>query len=288
VLPIVRQKSFLGNFATSVAFFNSGGPISDDENVARALMERARSLSLEAGCSYLELRDVEVRECDWPVRTDKVSMVLPLPATFAALSQKLGSKLRSQAKRAEREDSRVRIGGAELVEDFYRVFASNMRDLGTPVYPRSFFSSIVARFPELCRIVVVDCRGAPAAAGFIVMYNGRAEIPWAACRADAKPLGFNMKLYWEVLTYVVEQRCESFDFGRSTKDAGTYKFKKQWGAEPRQLYWYRWERGAANQGDGSAKPERKGLLDSASAIWQRLPLVVANSLGPLISPKLPW
>lgn len=288
VLPLVQQKTFLlGNFATSLPFFNYGGSLCASDDIAVAMMEQGRALAMELGCSYVEYRDAQQRPGSWIRRTDKVSMVLPLPDTFAKLSQQLGSKLRSQAKRADREQPAVRIGGIELADDFYEVFACAMRDLGTPVYPRKFFAALLRRFPEYCRIVVVDCRGKPAAAGFVVVYNGRAEIPWAACLAQAKPLGFNMKLYWEVLTFVTGQGCSSFDFGRSTIDAGTYKFKKQWGAEPVQLYWHRWEKNARN--DASHASAGGGRVTQLlSRIWRRMPVQIANKVGPFISPGLPW
>jgi FemAB-related protein (PEP-CTERM system-associated) len=287
VLPVVQQKSLLlGNFATSLPFFNYGGCLCASEDIAVAMMTRARELAEQRGCSYIEFRDDRPRPGDWIRRTDKVSMVLALPDTFEKLSKQLGSKLRSQAKRADREEPTVRIGGVELVDDFYDVFAHTMRDLGTPVYPRKFFPALLRRFPEYCRLIVVDCRGKPAAAGFVVIYNGRAEIPWAACRADAKPLGFNMKLYWEVLAYVVGQKCVSFDFGRSTVDAGTYNFKKQWGAQPVQLHWHRWERNAASEVAEASSGGK--LTDLLSRVWQKLPIGVANTVGPFISPGLPW
>jgi serine/alanine adding enzyme len=290
ILPLIRQKSLLGNFATSLAFFNYGGPLCNSDVVAVALMSKAREMAASLSCSYLELRDRVPRPAvDWQLRTDKVSMVLALPKSFEALSKALGAKLRSQVKRADREEPTVRVGGGELVADFYNVFAHNMRDLGTPVYPIRFFEALVAAFPDYCKVVVTYSRGKPAAAGFLVIYNGFAEIPWAACHADAKPLGFNMKLYWEVLKFAVEQGCHSFDFGRSTIDAGTYKFKKQWGAQPVPLYWYRWERRAASVRPADAgESGGGGLMRYAVPIWQRMPLRAANTIGPWISPYLPW
>lgn len=286
VLPVVRQKSLIfGTFMTSVPFFNYGGAVADDEQTVRQLMERACDLAREQSCSYLEFRDARPRPGDWRVRTDKVSMILELPADGAALSKQLGAKLRSQVKRADRENPSVRIGGSELLGDFYDVFCRNMRDLGTPVYPRRFFEALMAKFPGECLLIVIDRAGAPAAAGFLILANGRAEIPWAACREDAKGVGFNMKLYWEVLMAVIGRGCKQFDFGRSTVDSGTYRFKKQWGAQPLQLYWHRWERKPARRDD--AAPEGK-LMHYATSIWRKLPLGVANTLGPLVSPSLPW
>jgi serine/alanine adding enzyme len=288
VLPLVRQRSLLlGDFLTSVPFFNYGGAVADSQDIARALMEAGAALGKSFGCRYVEFRDVDRMPGEWTVRTDKVSMVRELPADTTQLGKQLGSKLRSQIKRAERENPEVKVGGAELASEFYDVFAENMRDLGTPVYPVRFFRALLDRFPEQCVLVVIRCAGRPAAAGFLVLANGIAEIPWAACRAQAKPLGMNMRLYWESLSLAVERGCREFDFGRSTVDSGTFKFKAQWGAQPKQLHWHRWERNASRSTEGEAH-SRGDAMTLASRMWQRLPLSVANSLGPLISPKLPW
>ena len=288
VLPLVRQKSLVfGAFLTSMPFFNYGGALADTPEVTAALMEHGRALAQRLQCRYLEFRDVAQRPGTWRMRTDKVTLVLDLPADFESLSKQLGSKLRSQVKRVERESPSVRTGAAELLPDFYDIFCRTMHELGTPVYPQRFFARILERFPDQCVLVLIDRAGRPAAAGFLVIANGRAEIPWAGCREDAKPLGFNMKLYWEVLRTAVERQCRQFDFGRSSVDSGTYRFKLQWGAKPQQLYWHRWERGAE---DVTAAPQAGDgrLMRYATSAWKRLPLGIANTLGPIVSPSLPW
>jgi len=288
VLPLVRQKSLaFGDFMTSLPFFNYGGAVADTPEILVQLMEFARALAQERGCSYLELRDVERHPVQWLLRTDKVSMVLKLPPDTGAFAKQLGSKLRSQIKRADREGATVRRGAAELLDDFYEVFCRTMRDLGTPVYPRRFFSAILSAFPQECLLVIVYRGAVPAAGGFLVCARGRAEIPWAACRNDAKPAGFNMKLYYEAIAAVIERQCVEFDFGRSSRDSGTYRFKAQWGAEPVQLHWHRWE--AKARADAQDRPAGPGrVMQLAIRIWSRLPLRIANRLGPWISGGLPW
>ena len=288
VLPIVQQRHrLLGNFATSVAFFTYGGALAADPEVAQHLMRRGAEAADALGCCYLEFRDTQPRSDQWSRRSDKVALQLDLPGTFEELAKRLGSKLRSQVKRAEREGLERRIGTVDLLDDFYAIFAENMRDLGTPVYPKRFFEAILRRFESHCRLIVIDWQGRPAAAGFLTFWRDRTEIPWASCRAEAKRVGVNMKLYWEVLALAIERGCSVFDFGRSTIDSGTDRFKRQWGAQPVPLYWYRWER--AHQGSNVAASEGKGRgRQLATAIWQRLPLQVANTLGPLISGALPW
>jgi serine/alanine adding enzyme len=286
VLPVVQQRSWLlGNFATSVAFFNYGGALAADADVARQMMVHAAKAAEKLSCRFLEFRDTQTRPGDWSARTDKVVLRLALTATFDELSKQLGSKLRSQVKRAEREGVQCRIGTSALVDDFYSVFAENMRDLGTPVYPKRFFEAILRRYERHCQLVVVDWHGAPVAAAFLAFWRGRAEVPWASCRAEGKPLGMNMKLYWELLSLSIGRGCSEFDFGRSTVGAGTDRFKRQWGARPVPVFWYRWER---RGGESPTGEERGRAMRMATAIWQRLPLRVANTLGPLVSGALPW
>ena len=288
ILPVIQQRSWLlGNFATSVAFFNYGGALTEDPLVAERMMRRAAEKAEALGCRYLEFRDVQARPGDWSMRTDKITLQLELPDTFEALAKRLGAKLRSQVKRAEREAVQCRRGGAELLDAFYAVFAENMRDLGTPVYPKRFFEAILKRFAPYCELVVIDWQGGPAAAAFLTFWRGRAEVPWASCRAKAKPVGLNMKLYWELLARSIERGCGRFDFGRSTVESGTYRFKRQWGAEPVPMYWYRWER--QPRGAEETHGEDKGrVMQLATSVWQRLPLGIANAFGPLVSGALPW
>ncbi len=289
VLPVVQQKHWaLGNFATSVAFVTYGGALAADPDIARCLMERAVQAVGPLGCRYLEFRDTEERTGPWRRRDDKVTLRLELPGSVEELTKRLGSKLRSQVKRAEREGLIRRVGTRDLLDDFYAVFAENMRNLGTPVYPKRFFAAILRRFEPYCRLVVIDWHGRPAAAGFLTFWRDRTEIPWAACRSDAKRVGVNMKLYWEVLALAIERGCTVFDFGRSTVDSGTERFKRQWGAQPVPLWWYRWERGIDSRASSVAGDERGRAMQLATRIWRRLPLDVANRLGPLISGALPW
>lgn len=285
VLPTVRLRSRLfGDFLVSMPYFNYGGVIAESAGAEQALMAAAADLSRQIGVSHLELRHDSNRRPDWPARTDKVAMYLPLPQSAEILSKQLGSKLRSQIKRPQKEGATAVEGGIDLLDEFYAVFARNMRDLGTPVYPKRWFATILERFADCTRVFVVRHRGAPVAAAFLIGYRGRLEIPWASSLREANAIGVNMLLYWSVLEYACRERYEVFDFGRSTIDAGTFKFKKQWGAEPHQLYWHYWLKG------GGAPPvinPSNPKYRLAVAAWQRLPLALANRLGPFLVRNLP-
>jgi FemAB-related protein (PEP-CTERM system-associated) len=283
VMPLVEQRSPLfGRRLVSLPFFNYGGPLGSSPEAERLLIEQSAALARSLGVRILEIRDDVPRE-GLPARQDKVTVELELPSSPEALGKALGSKLRSQVRRADRESPEVAFGGLDLVGEFYPVFAATMRDLGTPVYPRRFFETLLGRLGADCTVVVVRLRGRPAAAAILTHYRQRTEIPWAASLQELRATSVNMRLYWECLVHAIDRGSRVFDFGRSTVDAGTYRFKLQWGGRPRPLYWVYPLDPRAARGSGHGK-----WVARAQATWSRLPLPVANRIGPWISPGLPW
>lgn len=285
VLPLARLKSRLfGDFLVSLPYFNYGGCLAADRRTDRVLVDHAVELARRLGVSHMELRETTPRDGTWPTRTDKVNMVLDLAATEEAQWKALGSKLRSQIRRPERENPTIRFGGVELVPDFYRVFSRNMRDLGTPVYGRGFFERIAATEGSGAEIAVAYLAGQPAAAGFVVRHGTMTEIPWASSLREWNRVGINMYLYWQILKRAIERGDRHFDFGRSSIDAGTYRFKAQWGAQPRQLYWHYW---LAPGRTMPALTPTNPKFNLAINIWRQLPVWAANTIGPRIVRHLP-
>ncbi len=284
VLPLcVLNSRLFGHFVVSLPFFNYGGVLADNTEIEAALLERAVALVGGEGASHIELRMTRPLANDWSVKTSKVGLYLPLPDDPEVLWKGFKAKLRSQIRRPEKAGMTVRGGGAELVDDFYRVFSRNMRDLGTPVYGKKLFSTIIERVPE-SRIVVVDYQNQAVAAGFLVGDQGRLEIPWASTIRDFNRLSPNMMLYWSVLKWGCENGYREFDFGRSTEGGGTYRFKRQWGAEPRPFYWCYWMK------DGTAPPELNPDNPKYRwpiMVWKKLPLCVTERVGPSIVRNLP-
>lgn len=284
VLPLVRVRTALfGDYMVSVPYLNYGGPVADDDGVVARLLDQAASLAERLGVAHMEIRECRPRP-GWPARTDKVAMELELPPTHDALLRQVGSKLRAQIKRPLREGARPRSGGVELLNLFYEVFARNMRDLGTPVYSRHFFSSVLRAFPEGARLFIVRIGTRAVAAALTLRFRERVEIPWASSLREFNRYGVNMLLYSEVLRHAIETGAGMFDFGRSTRDAGTYRFKAQWGARPRPLYWHYWLR-AGDRPPQLTPSNPKYRL--AIRMWQRLPVPLANLIGPHLVRGLP-
>jgi serine/alanine adding enzyme len=288
VLPVVEQRIVpWTRCLVSLPFCTYGGVLADDEAALAALLQGVEDLADKRRAERIVLRHSRpMPTVRWAQGLDKVSMVLQLPDSVAEMQKQLGSKLRSQIRRADRESPEVRIGGAELLADFYPVFCSVMRDLGTPVYPLRFFRAVCAALQSRVSVVVIYLGGQPVSGAILVHWRDGMEVPWAATLGDVKSLSVNMRLYWELLQLALVRGCRFFDFGRSSVDAGTYRFKSQWGAQPVQLHWHCWSQAVA--GAAAGQQDGRSRLAPAVRLWSRMPLPVANWLGPIISPHLPW
>jgi serine/alanine adding enzyme len=284
VLPLVRLKSLaFGDFLVSLPYVSYGGVLADDDATTESLIGYSCGLALELGVDHVELRHLQ--NCsELPARTDKVSMHLALTGDSDVLWKELGSKRRAQINRPLKEGANCVVGGEELVEEFYSVFSVKYRDLGVPVYPAKWFRALLQAFPEQTRVFVVRVGGQPVAASIVVGFRGNLEVPWASSLRSADRYGVNMYLYWNMLKYAENQRFSVFDFGRSTEGSGTYRFKKQWGAERVQLYWHYWLRNDSKLPQlNPANPK----YQAAVAVWRKLPVWMANRLGPRIVRNLP-
>ena len=284
VLPLIHLKSRLfGSYLVSMPYFNHGGAIADHPDIEKALMTEADSYLKKLNCTHIEYRDDITRD-GYPVKTEKVNMILSLPGSTEELWGNFTSKLRSQIKRSERENIEISFGTFECIDDFYNVFSRNMRDLGTPVYSKSFFINILKTFPEQCKLIIVKHNKEAVSAAFLIGYNDTLEIPWASTIQKVNNLSINMVLYWNVLKYSVENKYRYFDFGRSSKNSGTYNFKKQWGANPKQLFWHytlaeKEEMPALNP----SNPKYALIIK----IWKKLPILATKLIGPFIVKNLP-
>jgi len=288
VLPLVEQTLIpRTRCLVSLPFCTYGGPLAEGGDTLRALLGAAEEIAQRRRVARLIIRHVgEMPAIPYPASLDKVSMVLPLPGTTEELARRLGSKLRSQIRRSDREKPVSVLGGDELLGDFFMVFSNVMRDLGTPVYPRRFFDAVLAALGDQASVMVLYVNKTPVSAAILVHWRDTLKVPWAATLHAVSTLSINMRLYWDLLQLAIDRRCAKFDFGRCTRDAGTYRFKAQWGAEPVQLYWRSRNLGAVDS--MTAVLDNRAQLETAVKIWRRLPVPVANLLGPYVSPKLPW
>lgn len=225
----------------SLPYCDLGGPLADSGEVESLLLGEAVRIASIAGVKGIDIRSLEplagIQEntVDHP---HKVRMLLELPGNSDQLFAGFKAKLRSQVKKPLKDGLSAALGGLELLDAFYSVFSENMRDLGSPVHSKKWIASVLRAYGEKARVGIARMPdGTPAAAGIILVHPTTVSIPWASSLRRFNRWNPNMLLYWEFLKFAADSGSRFFDFGRSTPDEGTYRFKKQWGAKPEPLYW---------------------------------------------------
>jgi len=289
ILPAVELDSRLfGHFMVSLPFFTYGAALADNTKIERCLYTALFEQATQRKAEHVELRCVTAwpeTQNDCSEKLSKVSMIRALPDSAETLWADLGTKVRAQIKKAQRYSLRIKFGKSELLDDFYHVFSVNMRDLGTPVYSKQFFARLIeSELKEKMHIGIVYCDAKPVACCFLMGHQKMMEIPWASALQSANHMNVNMYMYWEVLKKTLQEGHRFFDFGRSSVDGSTYRFKKQWGAQAHQLYWYYWLPEDTVMPELNPNNPKYQLLIS---VWKKLPVWFTQLIGPPIVKYLP-
>lgn len=286
VLPLVYFKfPVLSGYFVSMPFCDFGDVVATDDHTKVQLIMKATLIAKGKKTKYVELRgDVKqllFQNVNLTVNTmsHKVRMLLELHGSSEILWGSFKSKLRSQIRKAEKNDLAFKWGNIKDLNDFYDVFSQNMLDLGSPVHSKRWFYSILNFYGGNARLGLMYHNDKPVGTGIILSNNNSISIPWASTLREYNMLSPNMLLYWNFLKYAADNGYRQFDFGRSTPDEGTYKFKAQWGAKPKPLYWHYI---MLNKNGFKNSESNSSHRDKIAKLWQKLPLGVANFIGPAI------
>jgi len=278
VLPAVHLSSPLfGRQLVSLPYLDAGGILAETPEVERALLERflaeatMRRASSELRCG------VRLAAMEPPMNT-KVGMVVDIEGLDeAGYWKKLDAKVRNQVRKAEKSQVTLRWGRQELLPDFYAVFARNMRDLGSPVHARAFFANLLNELPGVS--IGTAYRAGRCIGGLIrILWRGTLAIPWASTLREERIHCPNNALYYESIRFALSEKCRMVDLGRSTIGEGTFNFKLQWQAREISLPWYQFDRRGVLLAE--VQHASSGRMAPLTAIWAKLPLALANILGP--------
>ncbi len=284
LLPLHEVRSMLfGRALVSSGFAVSGGILADDPAVVAALAEAAWALAQRLGCPSLELKGGMLPiEPAWHVSEDSYAgFVRPLAADDEAELLAIPRKQRAEVRRALGFDLDVRIGTKAIDRsDHYRVYSESVRNLGTPVFPRKLFDSVLDSFGEQADILTVSHQGEPIASVLSLYHQGVVMPYWGGGTRGARALRANDLMYYALMGHAKKRGCSAFDFGRSKFGTGAFGFKKNWGFTPEPLaYAVRTADGAAPRAINPLNPKYRLQI----AMWQRLPLMIANIAGPVIA-----
>lgn len=286
VLPLVYLRSRLfGRRLVSMPFLDYGGVLAlPGHGAERALVDEGVRVARERSAQTLGLRQLHPVALPHPVTDDRVTMLLPL-TTESEVWRALPSERRNRVRKAEKSGVVATWHGAEALDAFYRVFAVNMRDLGSPVHSRRFFQTMLTELEGTARVLLVrDAAARTVGAAVCLFFRDVIMVPWVSSLREAFRLCPNFALYWEVVRFGCRNGYRTLDLGRSFRNAGTFEFKRQWGAQPHPLPWIfvDTEPGARPSVDRDAS-----RFERLVQAWKRVPVPIATALGPWIRAQVP-
>jgi serine/alanine adding enzyme len=285
-LPLALVKSRLfGRFLVSLPYLNMVGVASNEGAAVAELIDEAVRLAERHNVQYLELRHGDPRNHSGfnASRDEKVRMVLDLPANEEALKKSLGSKLMAQVRKGDKSELTLKWGGLDVLDGFYDVFAVNMRDLGTPVYSRKLFASILNHLDGRAELAVVEHQGQAIAGALLCHHGAMTAVPSASALRAFNHTSANMWMYHQLLLRAIAKGSRQFDFGRSSVDSGTYRFKAQWGAKPQPTVWqYHVRFGDVNAVRPTSEKNQRRVEQ-----WKKLPVWLTRLIGPAIVRGIP-
>lgn len=283
VLPMMHVRSLLfGNAMVSLPFCVQAGILADDATALDALLVMARARAEAARVNYLELRHAERLTQDLHCKdATYVNFKRDLAATIDQNMKAIPRKQRAMVRKGmaaglvSREESHL--------DAFFPIYATSVRNLGTPVFPQSYFHALYAAFHDRCRVTTVYHGETPVASVLSFLYKNTVMPYYGGGLPAARDLKAYDFMYWEVMRSACEAGSSTFDYGRSKVDSGSYSFKKNWGFEPTPLAYEYHLIGSREMPNRNPNNPRFSLAVQA---WKKLPLPVANLIGARISPYL--
>ena len=274
VLPLTEIRSGLfGSALVSAGFGVGGGILALNDAAAQALTDQAVRLASDLKCGSIEFRGGPLPS-DWR-RDDETyaGFVRALPRDDEAILAAIPRKQRAEVRRALGFGLEIGFGDRDA---HYRVYAESVRNLGTPVFPRSLFDAVLAEFADDADILTISSDGKPLASVLSLYFNDIVFPYWGGGTSAARGARANELLYYELMRHAARRGCTRFDFGRSKAGTGAYAYKKNWGFEPAPLAYASW--GNAREINPLDPKYRLKI-----AAWRKMPLWLANRIGPKIA-----
>ncbi|ANY20776.1 hypothetical protein A6F68_02276 [Tsuneonella dongtanensis] len=279
-LPLTEVHSPLFPRAlVSSGFAVAGGPLATSTTIARRLCRAAEELAVRRACASVELRGGEA-PTDWTVRSDShAGFAARLAPDDETQLLAIPRKQRAEVRKGLERDFAVEIGSAERDRAaHYAVYAQSVRNLGTPVFPRSLFDAVLDALDA--DILTLRLDGEPVASVLSLYHDGVVMPYWGGGTFVARATRANERMYFELMRHARERGCRTFDFGRSKTGSGAFAYKKNWGFEPQPLAYSTW---TAPEHEARDVDPTSDAYSAKIALWKRLPLAVANRLGPPIA-----
>ena len=279
VLPLAQVKSMLfGHSLVALPFGVYGGVVAGDEAAAAALEQEAQAIARQLGAEHLEFRNIAARHADWPKQDLYVTFRKAILPEEEANMLAIPRKQRAMVRKGIKNGLQSQID--PNVDRFFSLYADNVHRHGTPAMPKRYFAALLKAFGTDAEVLTVTAADGRALSSVLSFYFRDEVLPYyAGDDESARDLAANDFKYWELMRRACSRGLKVFDYGRSKQGTGSYSFKKNWGFEPMPLHY---EYCLFKRGDVPQNNPNNPKYQLMIKTWRRLPIQVANWLGPFI------
>ncbi len=279
ILPLFLVRSLIfGKYLSSVPAANYCGVCADNDNIRYLLINRAKKLTQELNLGYLELKESQDNDSDLIKETSHVTFIISLDSGPDMVWSRLRDNVRRTIKKAVNL-SLIAHWNRAKIEDFYKIYAHTMKRLGSPLYGQNFFEKILDAFTNNAYIVSVEYQGRIIACDLVISFKDTVYSLFSGTYKEYFNLAPNNFICWQEIKQAAELGFKYFDFGRSQWHSGAFNFKKGWGGTPRQLYYSYFLNKTRKL---PVKNPQDKTIKFYTGLWKRIPVFIANSLGPRI------
>ncbi|WP_421862664.1 FemAB family XrtA/PEP-CTERM system-associated protein [Motiliproteus sp.] len=282
VLPLFEVKSLLfGHSLVSTPFCVYGGVVAANDEARQALLSKAQSLAEQLGVDYLELRHRQPQTDGWPSKSKHSTFRRLLDPEEEPNLMAMKRKQRAVIRQSIKNEHEAKL--EQGLDNFFDIYSTSVRNLGTPVFSRKFFEALQREFGDDCEVVTIFQDKQPRSSLMSFYFRDEVLPYYGGGLPESRGLKSMDFMYWDQIRRAVAKGFKTYDFGRSKNDSGPYNYKRHWGFTPEPLvYEYHLVKADQVPDISPNNPKYKYFISA----WQKLPLKLSQLLGPVLSKYL--
>lgn len=282
VLPLAEINSRLfGHSLSSLPFCVYGGIAAVSEPARQALDLAAQELASRLQADHLEYRNLRPLHPEWPTKDLYVTFRKAIDTEVEQNMLNIPRKQRAMVRKG------IKAGLESVIDQdtgrFFSAYSASVHRLGTPVFSKKYFHLLKETFADDCELMTIVKEGRTISSVMSFYFRDEVLPYYGGGTSEAREVAGNDFMYWELMRHACERGVKTFDFGRSKRGTGSFDFKKNWGFEPQPLYYeYQLHQARAVPDHNPLNPKYQFFIKA----WQKLPLSLANLIGPHIVKNL--
>lgn len=279
VLPLfVIRNPLAGTILLSSPFAVYGGSLVADEESRAALTRNLVSLANSERAAYVELRNRDERQrLGFTPVSRYVTFTQRVAPDETAILEAIPRKTRAAVRKSLKAGLETTILHHPS-KAFNALYCRNLRRLGTPSFPDSYFDSLFRHFQGAIDVREVRREGRTVSAVLSLYFRDQILPYYGASDPEFSALSPNNFMYYDLMRWGGAHGYRVFDFGRSKKCAsGSYDFKAHWGMLETDLpYEILLVRRKSLPNYSPANPK----FDLPMRLWRKVPLWITRAIGP--------